>query len=66
MTGLQNDLSTLPPIDQPAATANNHVGQIASTKPSGDPPSYPRIPSVPAEIDAGSGISARPLTPEEP
>lgn len=65
MTGLPNDISTLPPIDQPAATANNHVGPIASTEPLSDPASHPKIPSGFAEMDASSGTSAKPPTPEE-
>lgn len=66
MTGLPNAISALPPTDQPTATANNHVGQIASAEPLGNPPLYPRITSGPAELDVGSGICAKTRAPEEP
>ena len=66
MTGLPNDISALPPIDHTAATANNHVGQIASAVPLGNPPSYPRITSDPTELDVDSGIGTKSRAPEVP
>ncbi|MFA4950456.1 hypothetical protein [Brevundimonas sp.] len=66
MTRTTNDISAIQLCDPTAATANNHVGLIRSTKPIGDQSSYPRIQSSATVVDGSSDMSAKPLSPDGP